>query len=173
MTTHPGLWIRPLLVGSLLFAAPFSAGAQVQVPIPGVTGSLGLSSSIDKFYSDVNMLLEKTGEGLGHVVRKTDDTTDRASARSLEGLQPGTPVVVQYTVKGVPTSADPANESTVTRVDRDRKRITVTFRDGGTETLRLAEHGPFSEDHPRSRVVVYHRDASGRNVAAYFKQVGR
>jgi hypothetical protein len=171
MRTHPGTWIGPLLVGSLLLPAPLRAGGQV--PIHGVTGTMALPANVDRFYSGMNKILVSTGDAI-HVVHKTRSTKDKGSAASLDGLQPGTPVVVQYAVRGIATSADvTSNESTVTSVDRDRKRITIASRDGDTETLRVAKRGPFSEDHPRSRVVVYHTDASGRRVANYFKPVAR
>ncbi len=172
MRTHPGLWTTPLIVATLLISAPLTARGQVRVP--GVTGTFALPTSVDKFYSDVNKILVATGDAVDHIARKSNDAKDSDTDASLDALQRGTPVVVQYVVKGVPTSSHATpNASIVTGVDRDKKRITVAFAGGGTKTLRLAKHGPFSEDDPRSRVVVYHRDASGRTVAAYFKPVAR
>jgi hypothetical protein len=171
MSTHPGLLTTPLIVGWLLFSGPLTASGQI-VRVPGVTGTLALPESVDKFYSDVNKILVKTSDAVDHITRKSNDDDDRDSAASFDALQHGTEVVVQYVVKGIATSSPSTpNESIVTGVDRDKKRITVAFKDGGTKTFRLAKHGAFSEDDPRSRVVVYHRDAAGRTVAAYFKPV--
>jgi len=168
MCTHVRTWIGPLLVGSLL-AAPLTAAGQV--PIHGVTGTMALPANVGKFYTGLNKILVSTSDGI-HGVHKMGGPKTAGSAASLGSLQPGTPVVVQYAVNGVAASAGATpNEGTVTGVDRDKKRITITSRNGETETLRVAKHGPFSGDHPRSRVVVYHTDASGRRVANYFKPV--
>jgi hypothetical protein len=173
MTTHPGLLTTPLIVGWLLFSGPLTASGQI-VRVPGVTGTLALPESVDKFYADVNKILIKTSDAVDHITRKSNDGEDPDAAASFDALQYGTEVVVQYVVKGIATSSHSTpNESIVTGVDRDKKRITISFKGGGTKTLRLAKHGAFSEDDPRSRVVVYHRDASGRTAAAYFKPVGR
>ena len=170
MSTHPGLWITPLIVGGLLLSAPLTATGQVRVH--GVTGTLALPTSVDKFYSDVNKILVMTSDVVGDIARKGNDASDHDNAASFDALQRGTEVVVQYVVKGIATSsASTPNTSIVTGVDRDKKRITVAFKGGATKTLRLAKHGAFSESDPRSRVVVYHRDASGQTVAAYFKPV--
>ena len=172
MSTYPSVWIRSSIVGTLLICAPMTAVGQVRVP--GVTGTFALPTSVDKFYSDVNKILVATGDAVDHIARKSNDTKDGDTDASLDALQRGSTIVVQYVVKGVPTSSHSTpNESIVTGVDRDKKRITVAFKGGATETLRLTKHGAFSEDHPRSRVVVYHRDASGRTVASYFKPVAR
>ena len=94
---------------------------------------------------------------------------------SLDSLQPGTPVAVQYMVKGIQASADQTaqvssnpvniNEGTVTRVDRDRKRITITFANGTREAL----HSDNSFTRSSSRVMVSYVDKSGRRVARFFK----
>jgi hypothetical protein len=173
MSTHPGLLTTPLIVGWLLLCGPLTVSGQV-VRVPGVTGTLALPESVDKFYADVNKILVKTGDAIEHVTRKSNDEDDRAASASFDALQRGSEVVVQYVVKGIATSnPSTPNESIVTGVDRDKKRITVAFKDGETKTLRLAKHGAFSESDPRSRVVVYHRNASGQTVAAYFKPVRR
>jgi hypothetical protein len=94
---------------------------------------------------------------------------------SLDSLQPGTPVAVQYVVKGIQASADQTtqgsatpvtiNEGTVTRVDRTRKRITIRFANGTTEALQ-SDHS-FTKS--SSRVKVPYLDKPGRRVARFFK----
>jgi hypothetical protein len=57
------------------------------------------------------------------------------------------------------------DEGTVTRVDPGRKRITIKFAKGGTETL----HSDNSFTANSSRVIVHYADESGRQVARFFK----
>ena len=87
----------------------------------------------------------------------------RGGEVTLEGLEPGTPLVVQYTVKGIGSSV---NRATVTSVDRSSKRVAVRFESGATDTLRAARK---TDTHTSSRVVVYRSDESGKGVARYFK----
>jgi hypothetical protein len=57
------------------------------------------------------------------------------------------------------------NEGTVTRVDRDRKRITIRFANGTTEALQSDNSfTPHS-----SRVKVSYLNQSGQRVARFFK----
>src|SRR5262245_50204836 len=145
MSKQSGILMSTLFAGSLLLPAPLTAGGQV--PIHGVTGTLALPANVDKFYTDMNTILEKAGDGIDHIGHKTKGAKGRERSASLDGLQPGTPVVGQYAVKGIQTSAAAtANESIVTRVDRSRERITIAFKGGESETLRLATHGPYSDE---------------------------
>jgi hypothetical protein len=163
-----------------MLAAPLAAAGQVA--IPGVTGSLGPKANIDKFYSDTNKLLVKTGDGIDHLRDATKGSRVHGS-QSLAGLQPGTTVVVHYTVKGIQASAGEIdrigqagvkpNEGTVTSIDRSRHTIAIAFSDGNSQTLRLRQATVESEGHVRhgDRVVVYSSDESGQTVARYFKPV--
>jgi len=183
MNIQPGKRLSRLFVGLLALGAPLTAAAgQIQGPaIPGVTGSIGIPATIDKFYSDVNKLLEKTGDGIGRV-HGTTGTKAHGAEASLDSLQPGTRVVAHYAVKGIQTSADETNpmgamaakrnEATVTWVDRSKKQVTIAFADGTTDRLRLA-HGSNSDERARSRVVLYYPDGSRQRTAHYFKQVER
>jgi hypothetical protein len=159
-------------------ATPLTAG---QVPIHGVTGTIALPDSVEKFYSGVNKTLVKTKDGIDHITGKKNATTPDAEAASLDTLQPGTAVVVHYMVKGIRASADPIdsggrngvrpNEGIVTHIDRHRNHITIRLADGTTETLRLTHNNADNSNTRRSRIVVYYADASGRKVAQYFKRV--
>jgi hypothetical protein len=182
MSIQPGKSFIRIFIGLLALGAPLAAAGQVQGPaIPGVTGSIGIPATIDRFYSDANKLLEKAGDGIGRIHGTTGAKT-RGGEATLDSLQPGTPVAVHYAVKGIQTSADETNpvgavnakrnEATVTRVDRSKKQVTIAFADGTIDTLRLA-HGSDSDELTRSRVVVYYPDRSGRRAAHYFKQAGR
>jgi hypothetical protein len=174
------IWLAPLFLGLLTPTTARTAAAQGETPpIHGFNATIALSETIEKFYSDVHIGLEKVGDGIEHLARATKGTKVRGGAAALEGLQPGTAVVVQYTVKGIRASADDearqigpngssVNEGTVMRVDPSRKRITVRFANGATETLRAPED---SDTQRSSRVVVYRSDESGHRVARYFKPV--
>jgi len=179
--------VRPLyrLLGLLVLVAPLMTGAAAaqtninapttttgRVIIGPVTGTLGLEAAVDRFYSDI-----------GKVVKITAGTAQTKVYRShglqaLDSLQPGAPVVAQYAVKGVQSSAYRVgsglnvNEGTVTKVDRSRNRITIKFSQGSTETFRSTRHGAQDADgSEHSRVIVYHRNDSGQIVAHYFKPV--
>jgi hypothetical protein len=176
-----------LLIACLAAALPGLAAAQaplVHIPINGFNATIALPSSVDKFYSDVETALVKSSDGVEHIVDKTKGTTVHGSRGSLDSLQPGTAVMVHYTVKGIAASADDidrigreelkVNEGTVARVDRDRKRITIAFANGTTETLRLAHpvYGESGAPMERvSRVIVFYPDQTGRRVAQSFKPV--
>ena len=168
---------RHYLVGSLLFGSVMltaSVSAAQRPPIPGVTGTIALPTNVDKFYSDLNKLLVLTVGGAAK------DTKVEGESASLDSLRPGTPVVVQYTIKGIQTSAyemdrsgagsPPPNEGIVTTVDE--KRVTIRFSDGGTQTLRYTSHATkWSAGDVRhgDRVVLYSTDPSGRRNTYYFK----
>ena len=159
MTTHPGFWLTSLVVGVLLVPLPLAAGQGiVQVPIHGVTGTIATPDSVDRFYTDLNKTLEKTGDAFRPARKIAKADSDDAS---FARLQPGITVAVRYTVKGLAASD---TEGIVTNVDRSRKRITIRFADGATETLRASEH-PMRG----GRVIVFYPDESGRNAPHYFK----
>src|SRR5262245_46078474 len=92
------------LIVPLTCTVATAQSSRVPVPVHGVTGTLALPDSVDKFYSDVNKIIIKTSEGISHVVPDRPGTT--RGRQSLESLHPGTPVVVRYTVKGISASTD-------------------------------------------------------------------
>jgi hypothetical protein len=121
----------------------------------------------------LNEGLEKAGDGIDALT--SDPRTGHKGVGSFDSLQPGTSVAVQYVVKGIQASADQTaqvssdplniNEGTVTRVDRDRKRITIRFANGTTEALQSDNSfTPHS-----SRVKVSYLNQSGQRVARFFK----
>lgn len=168
-------WLGPLFLGVLALAMPPTATAQIMVPPNnGFNATIVLPSTIDAFYTGLNEGLEKTGEGIEHLTG-ANGTKVRKGVGSLDSLQPGTPVAVQYTVKGIQASADQTaqiaptalnvNEGTVTKVDRYNGRVTIKYANGTTETLR--SDNTFTRH--SSRVIVYYADQSGRRVAHFFK----
>ena len=167
-------WLGPLFLGVLALAAPPTATAQIMVPPNnGFNATIVLPSTIDAFYTGLNEGLEKLGDGIDDLGYGRSRV--REGAGSLKGLQPGTPVAVQYTVKGIQASADGTsqiaqpgsnvNEGVVTRLDRDNRRVTIKFANGSTETLRSDN----TATRHSSRVIVYYADQSGRRVAHFFK----
>jgi hypothetical protein len=175
---------RHYLAGSMFFGwvmlTAHVSAAQLP-PIPGVTGTIALPANVEQFYSDLNRILVYTIDGIDHAVGGSE-TKARGESASLDSLRPGTPVVVQYTVKGIPASAyelDPTepggvkpNQGIVTSIDK--KHVTIRFSDGATQTLRYTTHATkWSENHVRhgDRVVVYTSDEFGHRNTHYFKPV--
>ena len=158
--TNSRFRLASLVVGVLLLPLPLAAGQGiVQVPIHGVTGTIATPDSVNRFYTGLNKTLKKTGDALGRPARKNGKA--EGDDPSFERLLPGTAVAVRYTVKGFAASD---TEGIVTSVDRSRKRITIRFADGTTETLRASEHPMHG-----GRVIVFYPDESGRNAPHSFK----
>ena len=96
-------------------------------------------------------------------------------------------VVIHYTMEsGGPTvrevdrvadAAFQVTEARVVRIERGRKRITVRFADGRTETFQLtdraAAEAPAELEHAQTEatsVVIYYKDEKGQKVVHYFKK---
>ena len=164
-------WFIPLLLGACAIATS-TVEAQVLQPPPnnGFNATIALPSTIDAFWTGVNAGLEKAGDGLDRLAGSKDANVGKGLG-SFGSLRPGTPVAVQYAVKGIQASPDwqpngaNINEGTVTRVDRGRKQITIQYANGGTEIL----HSDNSFTAHSSRVIVHYADESGRQVAHAFK----
>jgi hypothetical protein len=165
MLMQSGYRLGLLVLGSLLIVAAPSAGQDpLHPPIEGLTGVIGLTWNIDKFYSDVNKTLEKIGDGVDSGARRTPSKVDADGV--LERMRPGTAVAVGYMVNGIQASADEArlNEGIITSVDRRKDEITIRYADGDTDSLRLTQHPSH-----KGRVIVYYPDASGQKIPYYFK----
>ena len=175
MTILQRYWLGPLFVGAFALVSPSTVSAQISMPPPknGFNATIVLPSTIDAFYTGLNEGLEKLGDGIDDLGLGRSGV--REGAGSLKGLQPGTPVAVKYTVKGIQASADGTsqiaqpgsnvNEGIVTRLDRNNRRVTIKFANGSTETLRSDN----TATRHSSRVIVYYADQSGRRVAHFFK----
>jgi len=135
MNTRLRYRLSPLFL-SFIAAVGFGSGARAQVlqpPIHGFTGTIALPSNVDDFYSGVNDILTRTSDGIDHLTRRSGKTKVEGAA-SIEDLQPGTPVVVYYTVKGI--AAGQPSPGTVERIDQSGKQVTIRFADGTSQTLR-------------------------------------
>ena len=178
MNNHPQeYWLSAMFLGLLtLMTARAAPGQIMPPPIHGFNATIALPDTIDKFYTGVNKGLEKTGDGIERLTQSTPDMKIRGGA--LDGLLPGTTVVVHYTLKGIPASANERtqstsesgaapNEGTIVSVDRGKERITVRFGTSVTETFRAAHESEPND----TRVLVYRANEPAPRTAHYFKPV--
>ena len=136
-----------------------------------------------------NTVIVKTVDGVEHRVSVTKRTLVHGgtSTGPLHGLQEGSPVVVHFPAQGANVSALEIDdlgqdglkvtEGIVTRVDRARKRITITFANGSTETIRLTDHAALDAGtdiaeatNDGNKVTVYYSVEGGRKLAHFFKR---
>jgi hypothetical protein len=179
-----------VLVGALFAIGTVTASILAQdtgPPIAGVTGSLGLEGTVDKFYGGANTMVVKTADGVRHLLHLTGRTSVHDGTRAADSfsrLEEGSQVVVHYVVEGdrqtalevdrVGEGGLPAVEGTVTYVDRRAKRLTVRLADGTAITLRLTDRAAQNAGKDvdnGSQVIVYYADDGGERVAHYFKKV--
>ena len=173
-----------IVIASLVILAA-SAPAQ-NVPLPGVTGTIGLDGTVDKFYGVTHGALVKAADGVRHLVHVTDRTavhgTNATADDPFRGLEEGSRVVVHYVVNGDTKTAVEIDrvgdggltvvEGTVVGVDRVARKLTVQLADESWVTFRLtdrAAHDVGRDVAKRTRVIVYYADESGNPVAHYFK----
>jgi len=148
-----------------------------------------VEGTMTKFYRGINALVVTTIDGAEHVYHFAKGLVVHGAKASgpdaLEGLQPGTHVVVHYRIAGAEESVEEIDrvadeglkvtEGTVVRLDRRRQEIVLRFADGRTETLRLtdrvaSETDDGINDAGEIRVTVYYSDESGYKVAHYVKK---
>jgi hypothetical protein len=173
-----------LAAAALIGIAPVGLQAQTGPPI---RGTMALEGTMTQLYRAANVLVVAVIDGAEHVYHFTRDLIVHRGRNGggdpLDGLREGTRVVVHYVTKGAQVAVAELDrvgddglktkEGVVTQVDRGRKRITIRFDDGATETLELtgrlaavpADLGPARAP----RLVVYEADESGGKVAYSFK----
>jgi len=181
MTTRVRRWMVAGLLGAV---APAALAAQSPPP---VQGTIALEGTMTRFYGGINALVVTTLDGAEHVYHFAKGLVVHGAKASgpdaLEGLQPGTTVVVHYRIEGAEESVEEIDrvaeeglkvtEGAVVRLDRRRKEIVLRFPDGRTETLRLTDRAASETDdtiNDATRVTVYYSDESGHKVAHYFKK---
>jgi hypothetical protein len=163
-----------LLLGGLLSAIASPAAAQttatgVGLPyvwIQGHTGIIQEKINTDQMYAGVNRILDTLGVG---GTRSTK--LYRMDALESMGVERGMPVVVHSAVKDAGGLA--STDGRVTSVDRVHGRITVQYRDGRSEKLRLTQHSATNAgtlEAKGRRVIVYSSNKSGQQTAQYFKR---
>ena len=133
-------------------AVPIVAQHGDDVPIPGVTGTIGLDGTIDKFYGVTHGAIVKTADGVRHLVHLTSHTTvhgARSADDAFASLEEGSRVVVHYVMEDDKKTAVEIDrvsddgltllEGTVKRVDRKGKKLTLQLADDSVVTLRLTD----------------------------------
>jgi len=180
-------------IGGVLGCAALAIGAGQgsAPPIGGVTGTVALEGTVEKEYAGAHTIIVKTVDGVEHVFQFAKGLLvhggEGASNEALPGLREGASVVVHYTVASTIESAEEIDqigdegmkvtEGVVTRIDRDRKQITIRFYDGKSETFRLTDRAAVDAGRDidqaaadAAKVVVYYRDEHGRKIAHFFKK---
>ena len=174
-----------LVVASLLMTFASVHAQDPAPPIPGVTGTLGLDGTVDKFYGGTHQMIVKSADGVRHLLHLSSGTEVHGTTEGpLGGLEDGSQVVVQYVVEeGKETAVEidrigdggfKSAEATVTNIDRAAKTMTVKLADDSSMTLRLTDHAAHHVGHDietRTKAVVYYADDGGEWVAHYFKRV--
>ncbi len=182
-----------LCVGFVL-ATWAGLGAQKSPPIGGDTGNVAVEGTQKKLYAALHVLIVQTIDGVEHVIHFTKDLLVHGGkgqgVDALEGLEPGTTVVVHYTLVGTEETAQEidrvggerglkATEGVLQRVDRRRRQVTIRFANGTTEILQLTERAASevpsdlgsSASTDGTKVIVYYTDKAGHKVAHFFKKV--
>lgn len=173
-----------IIIASLVM---LSASAPAQdVPVPGVTGTIGLDGTVDKFYAVTHGALVKAADGVRHLVHVTGRTavhgTSPTADEPFRGLEEGSHVLVHYVVNGDTKTAVEIDrvgdggltvvEGTVVGIDRTSRKLTVQLADDSWVTFRLtdrAAHDVGKDVAKSTRVIVYYADDGGNPVAHYFK----
>ena len=161
---------------------------------PPVQGTIALEGNMTKFYRAANTIVVTTIDGVEHVYHFTKNLVVHggkgAGVDALEGLQEGTTVVVHYSVAGAEQSAREIDrigdeglkitEGVVTRVDRGRKQITVTFDNKTNEIFQLTDRAAAEviKDIDQTgldatKIVIYYSDEAGHKTAHFFKKAPR
>jgi hypothetical protein len=183
---HWLVWSAAII--ALASSVSITLGAQSGPP---VQRTVALEGTMKTFYRAVNTIIVTTIDGVDHVYHFTKDLVVHGGKGrgldALEGLREGSTVVVHYTVTEAEASAREIDrigdeglkttEGVVTRIDRGRKRITIRFDDGRSETLRLTDRAAAeaAKDVDQAatatvKVIVYYSDEAGRKVAHFFKK---
>ena len=182
--------VKRTLGWMMLFAAlAVSVFGQTPPPPGDGKGTIALEGTMKKFYQGANTIVVEAIDGLQHVYEFTRDLIvhggKRAGPDALKGLQPGTTVVVHYTVSGAKASATEVDiidaetlritEGSVTHIDRRKGEITIRYANGTEEQFRLTEHAAAEAAQPGApaegaQVTVYYTDDIGRKVVHYFKR---
>jgi hypothetical protein len=177
-------------VGLSLVAVALAAQGP-PTPVVPQTGTMALEGTMKTFYKGVNKLVVTTVDGMEHVYQFTKDLIvhggEDSGVEALDGMHQGVTVVIHYAVEsGAPTALEidrvgdrgfQVTEARVVRIERGRKRITVRFADGRTETFQLtdraAAEAPAELEQAQSgttSVVIYYKDEKGQKVVHFFKK---
>jgi hypothetical protein len=185
----PSRWLCSLvLVAVPVLGAPPALTAQ---SAPPVRGTMALEGTMKKVYAAANTVIVTTIDGVEHIVHFTRDLIVHGGrGKGVEALQEwreGGTVVVHYTFDGSWAAAQEIDsvaddglrtiEGVITKIDHRRKRVTVRFDDGQTETFRLTDRAAVEVEGGRAhaadgttRVTLYYSDETGDKVAHFVKK---
>jgi hypothetical protein len=179
--------VRNLALALGLFAV-LASPARAQddcVPIPGVTGTIGLDGTIDQFDKVTHRAVVTTADGVRHLLHMTSRTSVHGGAEAagdpFAELEDGTHVAVHYVetdgrkeaieIDRIGDDGLSVVDGTVTDIDRGAKKLTLQLTDGKRVTLRLTERATRDvgkDVRTQARVIVYYANENGDLVAHYF-----
>ena len=181
--------VRNLALALGLFAL-LASPARAQddcVPIPGVTGTIGLDGTIDTFDAVSHRAFITTADGVRHLLHMTRRTSvhgvEHPVDDPLAGLEDGTHVAVHYVetdgqkeaieIDRIGDDGLSVVDGTVIDMDRGAKKLTLQLADGRRVTLRLTERAARDvgkDVRAQARVIVFYANEDGDLVAHYFKK---
>ena len=145
-------------VGAVALAVCICDKAVAQPPIQGVTGTVGREES-QAVYAMAAEAIDGIRE-LGHLATAAFSHPPKVP-EGLKRLNEGTTVVLRRAIMN-------ETEGVVTRVDRQRREITVLFENRSKEQLRILDtqpsgvgEGEFHGDGPHDSMTLYYRDEVG------------
>ena len=129
---------------------------------------------------------EHTFKVAGHTVVHGSEATGDAAKSSWHGLTEGSKVVVHYSKKGTDETAEEIDKigegglketkGTITKLDRDGKKIVVKGDDGVEHTYDLSKDATkdagkdiAAGTEKGTKVTVYYTEKGGKEVAHFFK----
>ena len=183
-TTGLGLAVPLALGAALIVSTPAQAQSR-----PPLNEPIALEGTMKQFYRAANVVVVTTMDGIEHVYHFTKDLIVHGGKKpgvdALEGLQPGTMVVIHQTMTGSQASAEEIDilgeeglkitEGRVTKIDRRNREITIRYGNGTSETLRMTSRAAAATDADIDQsadqiIVVYYSDEAGHKIAHYFKK---
>ena len=167
------------IAAAALVCAP--ASGQTRPPIHGVTGTIATEGTVKGEYKVANKIIVATEDGLEHVYDAATGLKVHGGDEALADLKPGTTVVIHYSpdnaVREIDRIGDQGLQTTegmATKIDRNKKEITIRYDNGKIEKLRLTDRAAadvgknISAD---TRIVVYYSQDAGGKVTHYFKAI--
>jgi len=158
-----------------------TARAQAPPPIHGFTGTIATEATIKSEQKAANKIVVVTDDGVEHVYDAAKGLVVHGGKDkgALADLKPGTTVVIHYTPDNTAQEIDrvgagglSTTEGIATKIDRDKKEITVRYDNGKVEKLKLTDRAASevaTKVSPDTRIIVYYSDEAAGRVAHYFK----
>ena len=174
------------IVALLVIASTPARSQDLVPPIPGVTATIGLDGTLEKFYADTHQAIVKSADGVRHLLHLSSRTVVHGGSTAddpLGGLENGSHVVVQYVEEGdtkmaveidrIGNGGLTAVEGVVTNIDRSAKTLTVRLADGFPVRLHLTDQAARhvgTNIELETPVILYYADEGGEWVAHYFRR---